>query len=195
MITTVTFRPDKRSLASQVTFALASSMTATAKDGQAESIKEIGGTFTVRNSWPQPGNKFGVKITPATKAKLETSVGTDASWLEPFEEGGVKKPRGRAIALPVIGGARPSFASKIPARNLPRNLAAKAFVLATKAGAMLFVRKGRGKKKSLAAQYFLDPIVRVTVHSVLFEPVKRIFETRFQENYNKAQEKALQTAK
>ena len=195
MNVTVTFKPDKKSMSKQIPFALALALTTTAKEAQAASIDKIQNTFTLRNSWFEPSNRFGIKITPAKKDNLEASVGTDADWLIPHELTGVKVPRGRAIALPVIGGSRTSFQAKVIRRLLPKNIGDKAFVLNTKAGRILYYRKGRGRRRSLQALYFLDPKVKVKVRSVLFDPVEKTVRARFDENFNKALAKALGTAR
>src|SRR5258707_820967 len=89
----------------QTTFALASSLTMVAKEAQAETVKEIRGTFTVRSNWDKPSNVFGIRIKGATKQNLVAIVGTAAYWLEKFvqEPPGsivIKLPQGEFLAIP-----------------------------------------------------------------------------------------------
>lgn len=195
MNVTVKVKSDNFSMAKQVNFALAVGLTKTARDGQAGSLKALGATFTLRGNWFDQGNKFGIKITPATKAKLESSVGTDADWLLPSETTGIKQIAGKRILQAVIGGARPAFASKLVRRLKPKAMGKKAFVLKTKAGPMLFYRKGRGKRKNLQALFFMDRAVKVKQKSVLFDPVRVAVETKLQSNFDSALVEALRTAR
>lgn len=71
----------------QLTYAAARALTQTAKDSQTASVEAIRRTFTTRGAWYMPGNRFGVRITPATKARLEGAVRTAADWLIPHETG------------------------------------------------------------------------------------------------------------
>src|SRR5262245_285384 len=94
-----------RNFDKQTTFALASALTITAKDIQAENIKKIEGAFTVRTNWDKPSNIFGVRVKPATKQNLVTWIGTAADWLQKFvqEPAGaivVKLPQGEFLAIP-----------------------------------------------------------------------------------------------
>jgi hypothetical protein len=90
--------------ANQVPFATALAMTRTAQQGQSLIRSEVlPARFTLRRA---PWMKQNVRITPATKAKLEASVQDTYAAMELQETGGTKIPYGSSIAVP-LSGARP----------------------------------------------------------------------------------------
>ena len=178
--------------AKQVTFALASALTAVAKEAQAASIGSIESTFTVRNNWDKPSNAMGVKVLPATKTDLSAAVATRADWLH--EEMRPKIPFGNYIAIPTEN-VRRSKRDIIQKGQRPKNLR-RAFVIKTKSGAaMLFQRKGRGKRGEIVAMYKLVPRALIRKQSTLVEPTVETFEKRFDPLFEQMLRKALATAK
>src|SRR5919112_3049817 len=106
------------SLDRQLVYAAARAATKTAQDSQAASIDAIRRTFTTRGTWYQPSSRFGVRITPATVGRLESSVRTAADWLIPHETGEDKVAQGGGLlAVPIVGRGRPrpTFGSKVRA--------------------------------------------------------------------------------
>src|SRR3990167_3209198 len=84
----------------EMPFAMAVALTRTAQSAQREVRAELKDRFTIRGNWV-PG---GIRIKPATKRNLAAEVGSKDAFMALQETGGVKKPRGRALAIPV--GAR-----------------------------------------------------------------------------------------
>jgi hypothetical protein len=82
--------PSAEKIYSNIRFGTAMGLTKTAKDGQSAVLGALKGTFTLRGSWFQPGNKFGIKIKAATKDDLSAEVRTMADWLKIHEDGGIK---------------------------------------------------------------------------------------------------------
>jgi hypothetical protein len=183
-------------VAGQVTFALAATLTAVAKEASAASVKEIERDFTVRNTWDQPGNAMGIKALPATKGDLSSAVATRADWLIPHEEGEDKTPRraGGNLAIPTVD-VRRTKRDIIQRSQRPRALAGKAFVLKTRNGPVLARWQGRGKNRRLVVLYRLKPRARIRKQSTVVAPTVRTFERRFDPIFAEQLRKALATAR
>src|ERR1044072_4934918 len=92
----------------QLLYAAPAALTKTTKQSQGEVIDAIRRTFTTRGAWYLPSSRFGVRITPATKARLESKLKTTADWLIPHETGEDKTARGGGLlAVPIVGPGRP----------------------------------------------------------------------------------------
>jgi hypothetical protein len=182
------------SLDRQLVYAAARAATQTAKDSQAASIDAIRRTFTTRGAWYQPSSRFGVRITPATVARLEASVRTAADWLIPHETGEDKVAQGgRLLAVPVVGRGRPrpTFGSKVRADLKPRALGGRLVVLETRRGPVLFARQD----KRLVAFYGLERRARIRKQSTVIEPTIQTVAKNFGDNFGAAVAEALRTAK
>lgn len=177
------------SLPRQINYAAAVSLTRSAQEGQSASLRAIRETFTTRNGWYQPANRFGVKVKPATKDALESEVSTRAHWLALHETGGVKRPRGKYLAIPTAAARRSNHHSVSRSRR-PRALR-RTFVAETRSGPVLFERKGGG----IQALYNLKPRARIRRQSVIIEPVTKAVERRFGGIFDRALDSAMETAK
>lgn len=177
---------------------MASSLTLTAKDIQAATIKKLEGTFTIRNNWNKPSNALGVRIKPATKEKLETWIGTAADFLQKFvtePEGSIvlKLPRGEFIAIPT-SNVRRTKRDIIRATQRPQRLRGKRdIVLPMKSGRgfVLFQEQGRGVNVKRVALYLLVPRAKIREKDVLFGPAKTVFLNRFMKIYENQLRKAF----
>ena len=186
----------------QTTFALASSLTMTAKEIQTETINTIEGAFTVRTNWNKPSNALGVRVKPATKQKLETWIGTAADFLEKFvrEPAGsivLKIPQGEFLAIPTTN-VRRTKRDIIRATQRPQKLRGKRdFVLPMKSGKgfVLFQEQGRGVNTKRVALYILVRRAKIREKDVLFAPAKRVFEKRFPQIYENQLRRAFAGAK
>lgn len=182
----------------QTTFALASSLTMTAKDIQTSTIKKLGEAFTIRNNWNQPSNALGVRIKPATKQKLEAWVGTAADFLEKFvrePEGSIvlKLPKGDFLAIPT-SNVRRTKKDIIRATQRPQRLRGKRDIvlpMQSGRGMVLFQERGRGVNLKRVALYILVPRAKIREKDVLFGPAKRTFEKRFPVHYERQLRKAF----
>lgn len=183
------------SIAKQLPFAIAKALTQTAKDAQSAILGELPQKFTIRGTWSNPKNKYGVKIKPATKTKQTAEVGTNADWLKLQETGGVKTPKGENIAIPTAN-VRRTKRQIIQRSQRPRALRGKRdIVLKTKRGAVLFQRKYKGKRSTLVPLYNLEPRARIRRVSPIIEPAKRTVRLRFKANFINALADAMKTAK
>lgn len=181
--------------AKQVRFALASALTAVAKEAQFASISSVERAFTVRNNWLQPSNAMGLKVLAATKEDLSAAVVTRADWLVLHEEGGTKKPAGSSLAIPTRN-VRRTKRDMIRRTQRPKALRGKrTFVLPTKNGPVLFQRKGRGKRSTVTALYRLKPSARIRRQSTVVEPTARVFERRFDAVFEGQLRRAFRTAR
>ena len=153
-------------LEKQFRFALASTLTAVAKEAQKEVVKAIdnrqGGAFTVRNNWTAQSNKFGVKVQPATKTDLSATVGTAADWLIPHEEGEDKTPtKGKHIAVPTKR-VRRTKRDIISRAQRPRNLK-RSFIVLRKDGDLWLYMRSTKKRYPIVAMYKLTGRARIRI--------------------------------
>jgi hypothetical protein len=182
------------SLDRQLTYAAARALTKTAQDSQAASIDAIRRTFTTRGSWYQPSSRFGVRITPATVGRLESSVKTAADWLIPHETGEDKVAQGGGmLAIPMVGRGRPrpSQRSKVRRDLKPAALGQRGVVIETRRGPVLFARQD----KRLVAMYGLERRARIRKRSTVIEPTIETVAKNFGDNLGAAITEALRTAK
>jgi hypothetical protein len=186
--------PRQFNLAKQVTFALAATLTAVAREAQAASVASIEDTFTVRNNWDKPSNAMGIKALAATKDDLSAALVTRADWLH--EEARKKEPlrSGGLLAIPTAQ-VRRTKRDIIQRSQRPKALAGKAFRLKTRNGPVLAKWQGRGKNKKLVVLYRLKPSARIRKQSTLVEPTVKVFEKRFDKVFEQQLRRALATAK
>lgn len=181
------------SLDRQLTYAAARALTRTAQDSQAASIAAIRETFTTRGTWYLPSGRFGVRIAPATRERLESAVRTAADWLIPHETGEDKRAQnGGLLAVPIIGAGRPrpTFGSKVRRDLKPRALGRRGVVIETRRGPVLFARQD----KRLVAFYGLERRARIRRRSTVIDPTIQTVDRNFGRNYAEAIAEALRTA-
>lgn len=143
-----------RALPGQLRFAAALTLTALAKDGQDAAQQQILTAF----DRPTAFTRRGVRIHPATKARLESQVfvaDIQAGYLVLQETGGERRPRaGAPITVPV--GIRLNASGNIPRGAIKRELAKPtAFAVSPRdAGRLppgIYRRMKRGAPKLLVA--------------------------------------------
>ena len=107
------------------------------------------------------------------------------------EEGGIKKPFRKFLAIPTIAVKR-TKRDLIRESQKPRALK-KAFIITIKSGQKILVK--RISKKKLTTMYVMEP--RATIKPVLdfYRTGKIIANARFKINFAQAFEEALKTAK
>jgi hypothetical protein len=182
-------------VAKQFGYALATALTAVAIEARDSSIKSIESAFTIRNNWDKPSNAMGIKALPATKDDLSSAVATRADWLIPHEEGGIKTPQGRFIAVP-SANVRRTKRDIIRKGQRPKALRGKAFVLHFKKGGYgLFQRKGRGKNSQLIFLYRLIKTAKIKKRPTVIPATVKTFERRFDAIFYDKLRDALKTAK
>ena len=158
-------------------------------------IKSVESTFSVRNNWDKPSNKFGIKAIPATKDNLQAGVATDADWLTLHETGGEKTPQGQNIAIPTEN-VRRTKRDIVQKAQRPGALRGKRdVVLMTRNGPVLFQRRGRKGNTRLVPLYRLVPRAKIKKESTLVEPTEKIVAAKLGDNFYKALQNALATAR
>ena len=196
MITgSVKIKSNQASVEKQVTFATAQALTQTAQQAQAAVTKSVESTFTVRNNWDKPSNKFGIKVIPATKDNLQAGVATDADWLTQHETGGTKTPAGNAIAIPTEN-VRRTKRDIVQKSQRPGALRGKRdIVLMTRNGPVLFQRRGRKGNTKLVPLYRLAPRAKIKKASTVLEPTEQTVQAKLADNFFKALQNATATAR
>lgn len=110
----------------QLPFATARALTWTAQQAQGEVKESLPKHFKLRNSFV----KNSVRISPATKASQQSEVGSTIDFMSLHETGGVKRPRGHYLAVPV--NVKNGSRGKIGRRDRPKQLLAKGNYSSTK---------------------------------------------------------------
>lgn len=193
--TSVTKKGSLKAVAKQLNFATAVALTATATDAQGASLSEIRENFTLRNDWSNPKNKMGVRIKPAKKNDLTAEIKTASAFLEKFEDGTDKLPRGKQIAIPTQN-VRRNKRDIITKANRPQSLRGKrTFLVETKAGLVLFQRKFTGKRSKLVPLYVLRPRAKTPKKPSFYVPIRETVKKNLVRNFNEAMKKAMETAR
>jgi hypothetical protein len=148
--------------------------------------------FTLRGTWFQPNNKFGIKIKPATKDDLSAEVRTMADWLKIHEDGGIKHAASGRLAVPT-DNVRRNKRFIIPRNQRPKGLAGKAFVLMTKKGPVLAQRISRGKRKGLIVLYGLESSARIKKQPTFHDPIQKVVDHSLTKNIEAGIQNALDT--
>lgn len=190
---TVERPPAADKIVKNINFGTARGLTRIAKDGQSAVLGALRGTFTLRGSWFQQQNRFGIKIKPAKPNDLVSAVQTRANWIEPHEEGHEKEPiKGSHVAVPT-DQVRRNKRLIIPRGQRPPGLGSKAFVLQTKKGPVLAQRITRGKRKGLIVLYGLERKVKIRKQPTFYEPIEKAVKRRGERAILESIEDALRT--
>lgn len=175
----------------QVPFATARALTWTAQDAQKGIIQRIPRIFNVSKKWWLKQQPTGIKITPAKKIRLISSVYTMAYFAALQEMGGTKRPHRSSILI-------------IPTKKVPKSRrksgGAKAMlknknVFSTKTA--IFRKKGGKKRKNqkLELLYIKEQSANVRARFSFARTVKTIANRKFSRNFIKSLEMALKTAR
>lgn len=178
----------------QLPFAVALALTRTAQEGQKVVLQALPAKFTLRKGWWQPKTRMGINYQPATKTRWVSSVYTRASWMALQEEGGIKSPKARALAVP----SRQVFPAQklIPKAKRPKALMAHqrpAFILQTRRGAAIAWR--RTKRAPLQIFYRLIGQARIRPVLRMREDVSRVVEQKWKDNFARTFDEAMRSAK
>jgi hypothetical protein len=187
--------PSAAKIAKNINFGVALGLTETAKQGQKAVIGALRGTFTLRGSWFNQSNKFGIKIKAAKREDLSAEVRTRADWLLPHETGKDKTGRGGRVAVPT-DNVRRNKRQIITKAQRPTALRNKrTFVIKTKRGDVLYQRKYRGKRSFIVPLYGLERRVRIRKQSTFFEPIEKVVKRRINANIGAGLRRAFATMK
>lgn len=180
-----------------INFGLARGLTKTAKEGQSAVVSALRGSFTLRGTWFQQSNKFGIKVKPAKPNDLSAEVRTMADWLEPHETGKDKQGGSHRIAIPQWAIRPRGSSMRITSAKKARRLLAtgKAFLLKTHRGEVIAMQKGRGDNERLVVLYGLERRVRIKKRSTFYEPLEKLVSRNGAKNINASITDALNTMK
>ena len=180
-----------RDIAGQIPFATAKALNQTARGVQAAEITNLQERLTVRTDWWKPGRAMGINIRFASKTHQEATVGSRAPWLQFQELGGTKVPSKKALAVAIVGGARPSFTSPIPRGNMPRRLR-DTFVKTSPSGALsIFQRVGKGIRR----MFGLIASGRIKAVLGYKDSGEAVVARTYEANFEKAYAEAIRSAK
>lgn len=168
----------------QIPFATARALTWTAQEAQKQERRELPHLFTLRNNFL----KNSVGITAATKTNwtsmvgFKTSAGRSTDFMELQEEGGIKTPRGRVIAIPVK--ARRNKKDLIPKAQRPKAALKKKNVFIGEPNGWplgIYQRQGR---HNLVMLFRLVPAAGIKKRLEMEKTVDRVVKERFSRLFN-----------
>lgn len=179
----------------QLPYATARALTATANAGQAEEEKALPSAF----DRPTPFTMRAIAIRPATKTKLQAEVYVrpiQAKYLGLQEEGGIRRPKKRALVNPV--GVKLNQYGNIPNKALAR-LKRRRDVFVGRVGKVSGVWqrpkavKGAARKPVLLMRF--DGPQQVKPHPWFVAPITRVAKREFPRLMREALAEALRTAR
>lgn len=191
----------------QLPYATALALTKTAQAGQAKVRSDVlPQHFTLRRAaWL----KQNIRVEPATKTNLVSTVRDTYLAMVLQEAGGTKIPFGQFIAVP-LKGARPSITSLIAPENLPAavianggfingNILYAVTLQAGRRGALKRGIKGISRAASWSRQiipmYALVPRAYVPARYGFEPAVVQVVQNTFPDNFHEAFQKAVRTAR
>jgi hypothetical protein len=154
--------------AGEARFAMAKSLTQTAKLAQPRVRGDLPQSFTIRNDWVSRG----IRIEPATKERLEAAVGSKDAFMRMQAEGGTKTPKRRALAIPV--GARDPQSKLTKRSDWPKALLRQRnryFLASSRRTRVLGLFEDRGPGQEPRLMYHFAPRARVRPRWDLWGPV------------------------
>lgn len=153
----------------QIPFAVAATLTTTAKMAQSHVRDHIRESFTIRRK--SGGFISSIAIKPATKQNLSAEVYTMARFAALQQVGGLRKPQGSNLAIPSYQNL-----SEIKSRRSARQIS-EAFKITDKRGQVALARR---TGKGLQFLYFLrkqaDIPKRFRMIEIVTETAKKEFE-------------------
>lgn len=202
---------DPTNINKQIRFGTARGLTNTAKEAQKAVVVANRGKFIIRNQWLEQSNKFGIRITPATKETLTAEVKTAAYWLPLQDKGGTKLPYKNWLAIPTTN-VRPTPSALIPKALWPKNLK-NSFEITTKAGLHLLCVRGvlgatkkgaqkllgprssKGQSSDLLVMYVLVKKAKIQKVDIWEEPIRTVSALRLEPNVATAIKEAIASSK
>lgn len=176
----------------QLPFALARSLTMSAKDGQGKMIEELPEHFTLRTKWYMPQTPFGFKIKPATKRNFTSEIYSKAPWIVDFEEGAIRTPQGTAFAVPQPD-VRRTKRGLITKGQKPKMILRRPIRPAIIMGAAIFWRAT--KRGPLKFLYALGHKATIKPRLKFQATIEKVVTDKFPDNFKKSFEDALKNAR
>lgn len=163
-------------------FAVAKSLTNVAQEIQAEVVGNMPNRFTLRRTWIQKG----IRVIPATKEALESTVySRDSQFMDIQETGGAKTPTKRRYLMVPTSLVRRTKTDLIKRSDKPKSLyaAGKVDVVEVKGEKFLALKRPRkgNNDQRLRLLYLMIPVARIQSRLGLREDGQRIAKARFTE--------------
>ena len=185
----------------QIPFAASQAINDTVKDIRKRIVEVTAPrAFTLRN------RRFissQLRMEFATKRRLVGAVfdAKGRGQLELHARGGIKRPRGRHLAIPTEDvKAKRTGSGRIPKRLTPRTVLNKAgrrraFVVTFRSGQEAIVRRiGKGRQP-LEVLHLLERRARIPRSFRFFEDAKKVTKARFKRHFERRLRQALRTAR
>lgn len=176
----------------QIPFAIALTLTRTARDARQALARNLAGEFTVRNTYTARRLRFEM----ATKTNFVARVGHLDDYMERQAEGGTKTPRKTTIAIPTkaLRARAPGgiTSRKFWPSSLLRSKTAFMRPLAAGGSGIFSVAKGDEEPELL---YVLRKSVKVPVRWPFRRTVEDMTDDRIKANAQKALRFAVNTAR
>lgn len=200
--------PYAAKIAKNINFGVARALTQTAKQGQTTVIPALRGSFTLRGAWWKQSSKFGIRVKPATPARLTAEVYSAADWIEKQRKGGhlSGSSKGRMFRYTYKGvryiaepsrALRPKRSTKVLRRTVwPSTLRRKkgTFVIDTGKTPLLMSRFAEGKE-GVEVMYILRPDTSIKPEDAFYTPIDKVVKDRLGYNIRTSIYKALLTMK
>lgn len=173
----------------QVPFATARALTWTAQDVQKWLIKKIPSIFNVTKKWWLKQQPTGIKIKPAKKNDLVSSIYTKAYFANLQEEGGAKRPtRSKNLVIPT---------KKVPKSRRKAGGAAVMLkgkkVFSTARG--IYRRKGGKKSKTIELLFHKERSANINPRFNFKQTAHSIATRMFKRNFLRSLANALKTGR
>jgi len=172
----------------QLPYAIAVALTKTAQDAQTSIQRAIPHIFNVTKKWWLKTQPTGIKVKPATKVNPTATVYTDAPFADLQEEGGVKRPKGKVLAVPT---------AKVPKSRRKAGGAAVMMkqkkTFATKTG--IYRKKGPKKARTVEKLFTFTKKAMIRPRFGFKDIAEKVARRRFKAHFLKALERALRTAR
>lgn len=174
----------------QVPFALARALNDSAELARSDLPQTWAEHITVRNPRFLKA-ALSTKGTRATKARLSVEIYDRLGRANLFlhDQGGSRKPRGAAIAVPskALQAARTS-------KGVPKGLRPRAIPNSFVKGDVLYQRTGKGKNRGLKLMYVLRPQTRISPDVPFHREFDRIMRREVPRQFGVRLEQAMKTA-
>lgn len=176
----------------QLPFAASLGLNLTLKDAQAQVRKELPRRFTLRRPWVARG----VQVKPSTKNRLWGWVSQRDIFMALHEPGGLKKPAGRMLAIPIGKLQRRAKRQVLPKSQRPAGQLRKknVYIGQTQKGVPAIIKRGTGRARQQVL-YILKPSARIEPQFNFVPTVTRVVRRRWQRNFGAAMARAVRTSR
>ncbi|MBF0215321.1 MAG: hypothetical protein HQM00_17475 [Magnetococcales bacterium] len=177
----------------EIRFAASMALTTTAKDAQAEVLRQLPQRFTIRTGWVAKG----IHVRAANKRDLQASVRVLDPFMAMQESGGNKSGLfGKDLGIPV--GARPTPTSITRPGRFPGAMLQRKgyFIAPIRKGSSVkgvWRRTGKGRRERMKLMYLFSRQVRLKPRFGFHETVRKVALQNFPKRFTEALQKALST--